>query len=69
MPGFEIINMEEKKAVSNLFDEGGILFAHGFENLRKKFHVREFEKNFSKKMKCKYSLAVTSGHCSNKNRP
>ena len=49
MPGFEIINMEEKKAVSNLFDEGGILFAHGFENLRKKFHVREFEKNFSKK--------------------
>ena len=61
MPGFEIINMEEKKAVSNLFDEGGILFAHGFENLRKKFHVREFEKNFSKKMKCKYSLAVTSG--------
>ncbi|MDA9733809.1 DegT/DnrJ/EryC1/StrS family aminotransferase [Candidatus Pelagibacter sp.] len=61
MPGFEIINIEEKKAVSNLFDEGGILFAHGFENLRKKFHVREFEKNFSKKMKCKYSLAVTSG--------
>ena len=61
MPGFEIINIEEKKAVSNLFDEGGILFAHGFENLRKKFHVREFEKNFSKKMKFKYSLAVTSG--------
>ena len=61
MPGFEIINKEEKKAVSNLFDEGGVLFAHGFENLRKKFHVREFEKNFSKKMKCKYSLAVTSG--------
>ncbi len=61
MPGFEIINIKEKKAVSNLFDEGGILFAHGFENLRKKFHVREFEKNFSKKMKCKYSLAVTSG--------
>lgn len=61
MPGFEIINIEEKKAVSNLFDEGGILFAHGFENLRKKFHVREFEKNFSKKMKCKHSLAVTSG--------
>lgn len=61
MPGFEIIDKKEKKEVSNLFDEGGILFAHGFENLRKKFHIREFEKNFSKKMKCKYSLAVTSG--------
>jgi len=61
MPGFEIIDKKEKKAVSNLFDEGGILFAHGFENLRKKFHIREFEKNFSKRMDCKYSLAVTSG--------
>ena len=46
MPGFEIINMEEKKAVSNLFDEGGILFAHGFENLRKKFHVENLKKFF-----------------------
>ena len=61
MPGFELINKKEKKAMNNLFDEGGILFAHGFENLRKKFHIREFEKNFSKRMDCKYSLAVTSG--------
>ena len=61
MPGFELINKKEKKAMNSLFDEGGILFAHGFENLRKKFHIREFEKNFSKRMDCKYSLAVTSG--------
>lgn len=61
MPGFEVINKLEKKAVSKLFDEGGILFAHGFENLRKRFHIREFERNFSKKFGCKYSLAVTSG--------
>jgi 8-amino-3,8-dideoxy-alpha-D-manno-octulosonate transaminase len=61
MPGFEIIDKKEKKAITNLFDEGGILFAHGFEGLRKKFHIREFEKNFSKRMGCKYSLAVTSG--------
>ncbi len=61
MPGFEIINKEEKNAILNLFKEGGVLFAHGWENLRKKFHVREFEKNFSKKMRCKHSLAVTSG--------
>lgn len=61
MPGFEVINKEEKKAVANLFDEGGILFAHGFDNLRKKFHIREFEKNFSKRIGCNHSLAVTSG--------
>ena len=48
MPGFEIIDKKEKKAITNLFDEGGILFAHGFESLRKKFHIREFEENFSK---------------------
>ena len=61
MPGFEVINKEEKKAVAKIFDEGGVLFAHGFENLRKKFHIREFEKNFSRSMGCKHSLAVTSG--------
>jgi len=61
MPGFELINKEEKKAVSSLFDEGGILFAHGFEKQRKKFHVREFEKKFSKFIGSKYALAVSSG--------
>ena len=35
MPGFEIINNKEKKAISKLFSEGGILFAHGFDNIRK----------------------------------
>ena len=61
MPGFEIIDKKEKKAVINIFEEGGVLFAHGFERLRKKFHIREFEKMFCKKFKCKYSLAVSSG--------
>ncbi len=61
MPGFEVIDKKEKKAVINIFEEGGVLFAHGFERLRKKFHIREFEKMFCKKFKCKYSLAVSSG--------
>ena len=61
MPGFEIINNKEKKAVNKLFNESSILMAHGFENIRKNFHVRSFEKNFSKKIKSKYSLAVSSG--------
>ena len=43
MPGFELIGKEEANAVAEIFDEGGILFAHGFDSLRKKYHVREFE--------------------------
>ena len=61
MPGFELIGNEEKKAVEKVFNEGGVLFAHGFESIRKKFHVREFEKMCSKKFKCKHSLSVSSG--------
>jgi 8-amino-3,8-dideoxy-alpha-D-manno-octulosonate transaminase len=61
MPGYEIIDNKEKKALESLFKEGGILFAHGFDKLRKKFHVREFEQNSAKKFKSNYVLAVSSG--------
>ena len=61
MPGWEIIGKEENLAVRKLFDDGGILFAHGYEKFRKNFHVREFEKEVCKKIRTKYSLAVTSG--------
>ena len=61
MPGFELIGKEEKKAISKLFDEGGVLFAHGFTNTRKKFHVREFENRLAKKFKSKFALPVSSG--------
>ena len=61
MPGFEVINYLEKKAVNKVFSEGAVFFAHGFQKLRKKYHVREFESLAKKKMGSKYSLAVTSG--------
>ena len=61
MPGFELIDKKEKNALNKLFDESGILFAHGFDNLRKKYHVREFEKENQKFFKSKYCLAVSSG--------
>ena len=61
MPGFELINNAEVKAVNSIFKNGGVLFAHGFEKIRKNFHVREFEKKLNSYFKCKYSLAVTSG--------
>ena len=38
LPGFEIIGREEKKAVSRIFEEGKVFFAHGFDNKRKHFH-------------------------------
>ena len=61
MPGWEIINKQEKQAINKLFEEGGCLFAHGFHNVRKKFHVREFEKKLGTKFNCKHVLAVSSG--------
>tara|TARA_B100001769_G_C22096990_1_gene591920 strand:- start:687 stop:1814 length:1128 start_codon:yes stop_codon:yes gene_type:complete len=61
MPGFELIDRAEFKAVSSIFKNGGVLFAHGFEKVRKNFHVREFEKKISIYFKSKHALAVTSG--------
>ena len=61
MPGYEIINRKEKNALSKLFDDGAVLFAHGFEKKRKNFHVREFEKKISSFFGAKYCLAVSSG--------
>ena len=63
MPGFEVIDEKEKKAIARIFDEGKVFFAHGFENKRKRYHVREFEK----KLKTVFSpnaadaLCVSSG--------
>ena len=61
MPGFEIIDHKEKKELNKIFNNGGVLFAHGFEKIRKFFYVREFEKAFGIKFKSKYNLAVSSG--------
>ena len=61
MPGFEWIDIEEKTAVGKLFDDGGVLFAHGFDKLRKNYHVREFEESCRNYFDCKHALAVSSG--------
>ena len=63
MPGFELIGKEEKQKINKIFDEGGgILFRHGFDNLRNNsYQVKEFESNFSKYFNVKYALGVTSG--------
>ena len=62
MPGFEVIGKEEKKEVNSIFDKGGVLFRQGFEKKRRGvYKVKQFEKEFRKKIKAQYSLAVTSG--------
>ena len=65
MPGYEIIDKKEAEAVNNIFNKNNnILFAHGYDNLRKKYIVRDFENKLSKNFKAKYSLAVSEWHCS-----
>ena len=61
MPGFELIGKEEQVAVNKIFEDGGILFAHGFDAMRKNFHIREFEKVTTDYFNCNHALAVSSG--------
>ena len=62
MPGFEVIGAEEFNEVKDVFDKGGVLFRHGFDNLRNNcYKTKEFEKEFSKKIGSDYALAVSSG--------
>ena len=37
MPGFEIIDEKEAKAVNKLFEHENGILSHGFNNLRKNF--------------------------------
>jgi 8-amino-3,8-dideoxy-alpha-D-manno-octulosonate transaminase len=67
MPGFEWMDEEEKNAVSSIFDNGGVLFAHGFDGMRNGvYHVREFEQACSTKFNSKHCQAVTSGTAATK---
>ena len=51
MPGFEIINYKEK-AINDIFDKnGGVLFAHGYEKLRKNFMLGSLKKIFPENSK------------------
>ena len=63
MPGYELIGKEELKEIGSIFSRGnGVLFRHGFENIRNNSNkVLQFEKSFAKQVGSKYALAVTSG--------
>lgn len=63
MPGFELIDEQEKNAVAEIFDESnGVLFAHGFDAMRNgRFRVREFEAAVAERFGVQHALAVSSG--------
>lgn len=62
MPGFEVIGSEELAEVQSVFENGGILFRRGFDNLRNgSFKVDEFENEFARFLGVDRCLAVTSG--------
>jgi 8-amino-3,8-dideoxy-alpha-D-manno-octulosonate transaminase len=63
MPGFEVIGKEEQQAINEIFEQSnGVLFAHGFDALRKgRFRVREMEQAFAACFGSPHVQAVTSG--------
>jgi len=63
MPGFEVFGKEEHMAINEIFEmNGGILFAHGFDDIRAGvYRVREFETAFKGRMGVPYAQAVSSG--------
>ena len=63
MPGYEVFGKEERQAIDDLFEiNGGIVFAHGFDGLRKGvYRVREFERAFAQRLGIPYAQAVSSG--------
>lgn len=62
MPGWELIGEEERAAVNDVFDHGGVLYRYGWVDKRENiFRVDEFERVFAKRMGVKYALALSSG--------
>ena len=61
MPGFEAYDHREKEAALSVFDEGNVLFSHGFAGLRKKYHVFEFNDMCQKFFEVNNAISVSSG--------
>src|SRR5437868_3488469 len=62
MPGFELVGEEEKKAVMDIFEQGGVLYRYGLNDRRKNiFRVDAFEKAIAQKMGVKHALFVCNG--------
>jgi 8-amino-3,8-dideoxy-alpha-D-manno-octulosonate transaminase len=62
MPGWELVGEEEKQAVCDVFDKGGVLYRYGLDARRQKiFRVDDFERELAKKVGAKHALMVCNG--------
>ena len=62
MPGFEVIGKEEKAAVDEIFEKGGVLYRYGLDEKRQYiYRVDELEKEIAKKVGAKYCHCVCNG--------
>jgi 8-amino-3,8-dideoxy-alpha-D-manno-octulosonate transaminase len=62
MPGYELIGKEEKEAVDDVFEKGGVLYRYGLNDKRQNiFRVDQFEKEIAKKVGVNYCLCVCNG--------
>ena len=62
MAGYEVIGNEELDEIKDIFSNGGVLFRHGFDQIRNgTYKVRDFEDAFANRMGAKCALAVSSG--------
>lgn len=62
MPGYELVGKEERDAVLEVFDKGGVLYRYGLNDKRQNiFRVDEFEKRIAAKVGAKHALMVCNG--------
>lgn len=62
MPGWELMGEEEMRAVSDIFNNGGVLYRYGLNDKRKNiFRVDDFEKKVAEKVGVKHALCVCNG--------
>ena len=65
MPGWELIGEEERAAVNEVFDHGGVLYRYGWADKRGNiYRVDNFERAFAEKMNIRHALALCSGTAS-----
>ena len=66
MPGWETIDKNENIAIRKLFNDGGILFAHGYEKLRKNCPERNNRVYWEDATKFDYSKGLSENNLPNK---
>lgn len=62
MPGYELMGEEEKQAVLEIFEKGGVLYRYGLADRRQNiFRVDNFEKALAQRLGVRHALVVCNG--------